>query len=160
MSDNATTEFMAYAARRYMEYIDERRKKKDYMREEVDRLRDDLTGLKGVTYSDMPGNPNAYGDAIPDGLARLHDAIATYASELDAWVDESIEAHNAIWSIKDGRYATLLDGRYVLGKSWEQIAVDMNYSYEYVRKELHEQALVCLYSVMPEEWRRDFPNAT
>lgn len=48
---------------------------------------------------------------------------------------------------------------YVSQKSWEQIAVDMSYSYEYVRKELFEQSLEALYRVMPEQWRRDFPNA-
>lgn len=152
-------EFKVYAAKRYMAHIRTIKNTLRQLQEEVEALRADLTGLHAVTYSDMPGSPNAYGDAIPDGVARLESKIREYCTELAEWIDVEYEAHTAIKQIGDGRYRELLWSHYVSQKSWEQIAVDMHYSYEYVRKELFEASLEALYHVMPEQWRRDFPNA-
>lgn len=152
-------EFRVYAAKRYMAHVVTIRNGVRELQSEIDTLRDDLTGIRGVQYSDMPGSPNAYGDAIPDGIARLEELIGEYCTELAAWVDEQHEAHKALRSVEDGRYREILWAHYVKCDSWEQIAVDMHYSYEYVRKELFEAALDALYWTMPEQWRRDFPNA-
>lgn len=152
-------EFHVYAAKRYMNHVKRIKNTVRQLQDEIDVARQDLTGLRGVQYSDMPGSPNAYGDAIPDGIARLEDKIRSYCTELAEWIDVEHEAHEAMKSLEDARYCELLWSHYVMEKSWEQIAVDMSYSYEYVRKELFETSLESLYHVMPEQWRRDFPNA-
>lgn len=154
-----TNEFHVFAAKRYMNHVKRIKNTVRQLQDEIDVVRQDLTGVHGIQYSDMPGNPNAYGDAIPDGIARLEQKLSEYFTELAEWLDVEQEAHESMKSLEDARYRELLWSHYVMEKSWEQIAVDMSYSYEYVRKELFEASLAALYEVMPEQWRRDFPDA-
>lgn len=154
-----TNEFKVYAAKRYMEHVGTVRNSVAALEGEIEALRASLTGLRAIQYTDMPGSPNAYGDAIPDGIARLEDHIGRYMTELAEWLEVQYEAHQAIKRLEDGRHKQLLWAHFVDQDSWEQIAVDMSYSYEYVRKELYESALESLYGTMPEEWRRNFPRA-
>lgn len=154
-----TNEFHVYAAKRYMSHVKKVKNAVRQLQDEIDVARQDLAGLRGVQYSDMPGNPNAYGDAIPDGIAALEEKIRRYCTEVAEWIDVEYTAHEAINKIEDMRFREILWSHYVMEKSWEQIAVDMSYSYEYVRKELFEYSLEALYKVMPEEWRSGFPKA-
>ncbi len=154
-----SNEFKVYAAKRYMEHVGTVRNSMSALEGEIETLRASLTGLRAIQYNDMPGNPNAYGDGIPDGIARLEECVSEYMTELVGWLDVQYEAHQAIKRLEDGRHKQLLWSHYVDRASWEQIAVDMSYSYEYVRKELFEASLEALYGTMPEEWRRNFPRA-
>lgn len=151
--------FKVYAAKRYMEYVRTSRNSVRQTQEAIEQMREDLAGLKAIVYSSIPGSPNAYGDAIPDGVIRIDEAIRVYTTELAEWLDVEDEAHESIKRIADGRHREILWSHYVSQKSWEQIAVDMGYSYDYVRKDLFESSLEALYAAMPEQWRRDFPNA-
>lgn len=152
-------EFKVYAAERYMVHVRTIKNTCRQLQDEVESLRADLTGVRGVALSDMPGSPNAYGDAIPDGLARIEEKIREYCTELAEWIDVEHEAHDAIKQIEDGRFRQLLWGHYISQKPWGVIAKEMHYSREYVRKELRNHALESLYDSMPEQWRRDFPKA-
>lgn len=153
-----TPDFRAYAAGQYALHIRSLRHGIDALQYDIDDMRDSLTGVRGVAYSDMPGNPNAYGDAIPDGVARLQDMVAEYCTRLSEWMDERMEAHRAFARLEKRHYA-LLTLYYADGLSWDQVAERMGYSVVYVRGELKNEALVALYSTMPETWRRGMPKA-
>ena len=72
-------------------------------------------------------------------------AMADYSLEFDMQIAEFYrllsEISRAIFSIDDGKLRVLLIKRYILFKTWETVAEDMNYSYENVVQRLHVKAL-------------------
>lgn len=69
---------------------------------------------------------------------------ANYSKMIDVRIDELYaikqEILQAINTVDDSTYRTLLIERYVNFKTWEQIAVDMNYCWRQIMR-LHGQAL-------------------
>lgn len=76
-----------------------------------------------------------------------HEKLERFA-ELNVKVDDKMcdllsvkqEILDAIWTVEDSTYRVLLTERYVNLKTWEQIAVEMNYSYMQVCR-IHGKAL-------------------
>lgn len=68
-----------------------------------------------------------------------------YTEQIDKRIDELYrikrEIMEAINAVENSTYRTLLIERYILYKKWEEIAVDMTYDYDYVRRALHSRAL-------------------
>ena len=73
-----------------------------------------------------------------DHYAVLDDMIGREMEEL---LRIKCELKEVIRQIEDLRFRDLLDKRYVSCKSWELIAVEMNYDYFYVKGALHGNAL-------------------
>ena len=79
-----------------------------------------------------------------DGFAEIVAKIADLEIEINAMTDELIlkkqrvnyEMHN----MKNNLYAALLIERYCNGKTWDQIANNLNYDIRYIQK-LHGRAL-------------------
>ncbi len=73
---------------------------------------------------------------------------AEYAAALDRQLLElqriEREVLGVIEQVPDSRYRRLLRARYVEGKKWEAIALEMHYSYTQVVKYLHPRALACV----------------
>ena len=67
-----------------------------------------------------------------------------YTEQIDKRIDELYrikqEILDAVSAVENATYRTLLFERYVLFKTWEQIAVDMNYSWRQIVR-LHGKAL-------------------
>ena len=72
---------------------------------------------------------------------------AEYSRLLYKRIDELLEINkeivSAISKVEDTTLRSLLTARYVNFNTWEQIAVDMNYSYVHVLR-LHDKALKCV----------------
>nr|DAS18940.1 MAG TPA: Protein of unknown function (DUF1492) [Caudoviricetes sp.] len=62
-------------------------------------------------------------------------------SKIDELVNIKMEILAAIESVNVSELRALLIYRYIDFKTWEEIAYKMNYSYHYVKKELHIKAL-------------------
>lgn len=88
--------------------------------------------LSGMTVSGTK-DPHKF-----DRLAELQDTIFARIDELFAVKCEVIRAISAVGN---GTYRTLLEKRYLEFKTWEQIAVEMNYSYSQIVKYKHPEAL-------------------
>lgn len=77
---------------------------------------------------------------------------ADCAAELDHAVERLLaverEVLAVIAQVPDSRYRRLLRARYVEGKTWEEIAVDMGYNYQHVVQRLHPQALHAVEEIM------------
>ena len=88
--------------------------------------------------SDMPKGGGA--DKIQNAVCRIADIEQKINREIDRQIDlrERIEA--AICAIPDGRLRDLMRYRYIDGMTWEQIAVEMHYSYVHICR-MHGQAL-------------------
>ena len=73
-----------------------------------------------------------------------YDALAAYENLIDAKVDELYaikqEIMAAINNVQDSTLRALLTEKYINGKKWEQIAVDLNYSWRQIIR-LHGRAL-------------------
>ena len=80
-----------------------------------------------------------------------YDALIEYDAELDRRIDSLYdtkrEIQQAIWSVQDGTLRVLLSERYLEGKTWEQIAVDLHYSYMQTCR-LHGKALVAIAKML------------
>lgn len=67
-----------------------------------------------------------------------------YSKKIDDRIDELYkiqqEIFEAIKIVSSSTYRTLLTERYINFKTWERIALDMNYSYMHITR-LHEEAL-------------------
>lgn len=69
----------------------------------------------------------AYSSAIEENMERMFSVKR--------------EILEAIEQVEDGTLRALLIARYINFKTWEQVAVEMNYSYSQVVKYLHPKAL-------------------
>ena len=105
----------------------------------------------GVSY-DGAGGGGCYADAMPDGVAKVQELVADYATELAALVDEQRRARGCIANLSDMRRRETLEGFYLRGESFEMIAVTLGYSYESVRL-FHRLGLAEVWAHMPAEWR-------
>lgn len=93
--------------------------------------------------------PSVNRDGMPHG--NQHSDLSGYAARLDALirqleqeretaVKQYQEIHDRIHTMRNGVEKEVLERRYLLGESWEKIAVQMNYTYRHVVR-LHGRAL-------------------
>ena len=88
--------------------------------------------------SDMPKCGGT--DKIQNAVCRIADIEADINRQIDRQIDLRERIETAICAIPDGRLRDLMRYRYIDGLTWEQIAVTMNFSYQWVCK-LHGDAL-------------------
>ena len=107
--------------------------------EQVLSLRE-LTTKATATMSDMPsgGSRNVY--RMQDIIAKIVDLENEINRDIDALVDLKREMVATIKAVADPECQTLLELRYLCFKTWEQIAVDMQYSTRNIYK-LHDRAI-------------------
>lgn len=88
--------------------------------------------------SDMPKGDGT--DKIQNAVCRIADIEQKINRDIDRQIDlrERIEA--AVCAIPDGKLRDLMRYRYIDGMTWEQIAVEMHYSYVHICR-MHGQAL-------------------
>ncbi len=92
------------------------------------------------TLSDMPrsDSPNLCRmESIIVKIIGLEDEINC---DIDRLIDLKREIRSIINAVKSPEHQTLLELRYLCFKTWEQIAVEMNYSIQHAFR-IHEQAL-------------------
>ena len=93
--------------------------------------------------------PSVNSDGMPQGNA--HSDLSGYVARLDALVSQLEherelavkqykEIHDQIHKMQDGAEKEVLERRYLMGETWEKIAVSMNYNYRWVLR-LHGRAL-------------------
>lgn len=83
---------------------------------------------------------------LDKAVAELVDAERRAAGEVDRLAELEREIEQTIKCIAEP-YQTLLYERYINGKTWEQVAVRMNYSFRHTTK-LHGTALRILKDVL------------
>lgn len=103
------------------------------------RLKSQSTG--GIDYSKDRVQTSPSGDApFVKLIGRIIDLEAEINAEIDAFVDEKHKIINQIQGLKNADYISLLYKRYVEYKKFETIAVEMNFTYQYVLN-MHGYAL-------------------
>lgn len=92
------------------------------------------------TLSDMPKNPNKAISTMENTICKIIDLQDEINKDIDRLVDLKIQIVTTIKNIENKEYQTLLEKRYLCFDTWEQIAVDMNYSIRWVHN-IHGKAL-------------------
>lgn len=92
------------------------------------------------TLSDMPKNPNKAISTMENTICKIIDLQDEINEDIDRLVDLKTEIVTTIKNIENKEYQTLLEKRYLCFDTWEQIAVDMNYSIRWVHN-IHGKAL-------------------
>lgn len=106
----------------------------------------------GIAYDKGGGGGGCYADAIPDGVAKVQELVADYATELAGLVDEQRQARECIAKVGNALWRETLESYYLRGECMELIAVKLGYSYESVKK-YHRHGLAEVWGYMPAEWR-------
>ena len=107
--------------------------------EEVARLRSKLTRVTEVYSTEPRGGGSIYGKT-EEIIAKIVDL----EKEIDADVDRLISIRDnikaVIEAVEDDRERLLLQYRYLDGRTFEEIAVQMHYSWRHIHR-LHSRAL-------------------
>lgn len=93
-----------------------------------------------ATISDMPRNPNRGGSNMADAVCKIVDLQEEINLDIAKLVDLKREIMGVIKSVPNVEYQTLLEKRYLCFITWEQIAVDLNYSIQHTYR-MHDAAL-------------------
>lgn len=93
-----------------------------------------------ATISDMPHSPNSGGSTMADAVCKIVDLQEEINKDIDRLVDLKREIMGVIKAVPNVEYQTILEKRYLCFISWEQIAVDMNYSMQHIHR-MHSFAL-------------------
>ena len=76
---------------------------------------------------------------MEDVICRIADLVMEINQDIDALVDFKQEMMSVIKAVSNPEYQTLLELRYLCFKTWEQIAVAMDYSIQHIYR-LREKA--------------------
>ncbi len=89
-------------------------------------------------------------DKLAATVAKIVDLKKALREELDEYISLKAEAIRLINSMPDSRHRLVLMHRYINGQTWEQIAVEMHYTYQWVHV-LHGRALREFEKVMEHD---------
>ena len=100
----------------------------------------ELTTKATATMSDMPGGGSRNVYKMQDIIGKIVDLENEINADIDQLVDLKREMVTAIKAVADPECQTLLELRFLCFKTWEQIAVEMNYSIQHIYR-LRDKAL-------------------
>ena len=107
------------------------------IQEEIEELRSSKTSPVGLG----DGMPRGSGTSDLSGYAaRLDELLRELEAEREMQMVTYREIRQQIGMVPDTIEQEILSRRYLIGQSWEKIAVEMKYSYRHVTK-LHGYAL-------------------
>lgn len=127
-------------AKAYLKQIEYMDAKINTRLEEVERL----NALATKTTSVMGGErvqSSGSQQKMADCVTRIADLKAEINKEIDRFVKRKQEALKIMDEHCDPDCINLLYSRYFQYKAWEQIAVELNYTYKWVSGGLHQRAL-------------------
>ena len=107
--------------------------------EQVMSLRD-LATKATSTLSDIAPSGTRNVHQMEDIIVKIVDLENEINRDIDALVDLKREMVSVIKSVANPEYQTILELRYLCFRTWEQIAVDMNYSIQHIYR-LRDKAL-------------------
>ena len=98
-------------------------------------------------YGSSGGGSHQTGDKLGAAVAKLVDAESRVSDELELLEATEREVISTINKVEDGTLRALLYERYINGKTWEQIAVALDYSWRQTVR-LHGTALLAVKDVI------------
>lgn len=117
--------------------------------ERLGMLRNRAEGVRGMAYDRQTVHGGAEHSALEDAACAIADYEVKIEAEVAQWRAALDRVTGVIYAVKDQRYQMLLLYRYRDLWTWEKIAVEMGYSWQYVHR-LHGRAL----KAADEIWRK------
>lgn len=114
--------------------------------DELSKLKDMVTNITPVLRDDVVST-----SGTKDKLGNTVSKIVDLQNEIDRDVDEFIKRRNEVCAtiaeLQNPGFISVLHKRYILQKTWDEIASDMNMSYRNVTR-LHGRALQAIGKVI------------
>lgn len=108
--------------------------------EQIETLRSMTTNITTTLNPDRVQESKSH-DKIEKLIVKIIDLEREIINDIDALIDLKREVMHKIEAVQDDNYKLLLTLRYLNFKTWEQIAVEMNFTFQWVH-ELHKRALI------------------
>ena len=120
----------------------------DSNQRELDKLRALSTSISAVDVSKerVQGGADSH-DKIGSIIAKIVDLNDIINDEIDRFVDLKTDIHNKIMLIPDNTEKLVLKYRYIEFATWESIAVELGYTFQWVHV-LHKRALKSFEKVL------------
>jgi len=93
-----------------------------------------------ATFTGMPHSPNRGKATMADTVDKIIDLQREINEDIDRFIDTKREIMGVINELENPVYRTLLELRFINGKSWEQIADEMEYSIQHTYR-MRDRAL-------------------
>lgn len=106
--------------------------------------------VRGVQYGDKVST-SPTDAAIPEGVAKVIELEGKLDQFLVGYIENRSELIDVLSRIESPYYDALF-GHYLLNMKWEELCVEMHYSYRMIMYFRHK-GLLKLYEVMPLEYR-------
>lgn len=106
--------------------------------EQIRRLRELATKTTQTLQRDKVQSSNE--NKTEKIIAKIVDLENEVDAEIDRLVDIKAQVEAVIRQVPDATQRILLERRYIIGETWEQIAVDLHYSYMQICR-IHGKAL-------------------
>ena len=116
--------------------------------EQISTLNDLATSCS-TSMTGMPRNPNKGGSRMADAVCKIVDLQDSIAAAMQELVELKAEIIATIKAVDCIEYQLILEKRYISGKSWPEIAVDLGYKMRHLYK-LHDEALAAVK--IPEQY--------
>lgn len=100
----------------------------------------DLATSCTATMSGMPSSPNRGNSRMADAVCKIVDLENSIAADMEALVALKADIIHTINEVHCIEYRLILEKRYISGKSWPEIAVDLGYKMRHLYK-LHDEAI-------------------
>lgn len=128
------------------------------MRDIAERQLEMADGLRGIDYSADRVSTASDGNAIPRAVEAHLEAMADLAAIADDAARRIAEAAAVVDAMDDPTEAAALARYYLGGDSWEQVCVDMGYTWQGMMA-IQRRALLHVYPLMPARERDPLPPA-
>lgn len=109
----------------------------------------DLATSCSASMTGMPHNPNRGTFRMADAVCKIVDLQESIAADMNELVELKAEIIATVKAVECIEYQLILEKRYISGKSWPEIAVDLGYKMRHLYK-LHDEALDSLK--IPEKY--------
>lgn len=114
--------------------------------EQLERLKSLATRVT-ATMSEVSSRPSGVSRSMETATDKIIALQNELNAEIDRLVDLKRDANAIIGQISDEKSRICLESRYLVGKTWEAIAVDLGMTYQGVCK-LHGRALQSAWEIM------------
>ena len=117
--------------------------------EELDRLKALTTKITTSLKQDVVSSSGSQ-DKLGDAIAKIVDLEAEINEAVDTFIERKKAVSSIIEKVNNPDQANVLSKRYLLYERWEQIAMEMNFTYRHTTR-IHGEALQTVRRLLSEE---------
>lgn len=135
-------------AKQYLMQVSQMKENIQDQEDKIQRLRDTLD-VQGISYDKERVQTSPDFDKFAKVFAKIEDEQKELDALKERFIDFRLTVIEQIYSLDEVLFRQVLNGKYIDYMTLKQCAVDMGYSYDYVR-ELHNKALHAFEDKFPQ----------